>query len=44
MTNPTWTRLSPNSCRICGASTGSPISTAEYEVCAAVPAARTSQR
>ena len=29
ITNPTSTRLSPNSCRICGASTGNPIKTAE---------------
>ena len=41
---PTLTRLRSNSLRIAGASTGSPISTAANEVCAAVPAASTSQR
>jgi hypothetical protein len=43
-TTPTWTSESECASRSAGASTGSPMITAEKEVCAAVPAARTSQR
>ena len=43
-TTPTCRRLSECSSRRAGASTGSPMITAENEVWAAVPAARTSQR